>query len=379
MDPKRPYLGGMGYVFYYSMDELDVRRVADMLRKLNVKSVRVWSQMSWLLEDAHTVSRDVANRYHEMYAILKDAGVEQFVGMSHYWFYPECLNIPKGERSGVPARGSLGYDEFLQMYEQSWKTMAGEFPEVTDWETGNEFNHKSFLVPLFPVDDTGRDWFTIHERADICTDMMFYAARGIRSVRPNAGIIMPGMAPVGERGEGVFATSIAAEYDGMVQTLERIYENIRSGAFGSAEPRDFFDQLAWHPYFAEQDEQGTWHWRVPNEKWVQINKDVYAVAVRAGDDGVGVCLTEWGYNDGGSPEEDEKLIPHIREGLRLIREELPFVTTVHAYRFFDSMGYVTPEKDNYAFFTMKDGRLTAKKRTLALQEAYGGSGDISEH
>ena len=69
---------------------------------------------------------------------------------------------------------------------------------------------------------------------------------------------------------------------------------------------------------------------------------------------------------------------HVREGLRLIRERMPFVSTVHAYRFYDSMGYVSEEKDNYAFFTMKNGLLTAKKRALALQEAYGGSGPLTE-
>ncbi len=377
----RPHLNGMGYVYYYSMDELCPSRVAAMLNKLNVKSVRVWSQMSWLLTDPDTVNRPVADAYHKMYAILKDAGVTQLVGMSHYWFYPESWNLPKGEHSGVPwrdTRENSDYQAFLQVYERSWKTLAGEFPEVTDWETGNEFNHKAFLKPLSPMDETGRDWFTIEERADICTDMMFYSARGIRSVCPNAGIVMPGMAPVGERGEGVYATSIAAEYDGMIQTLQRIYDNIRGGQFGSTNPRDFFDQLAWHPYFAEQEADGSWHWRVPNEKWVQINQAVYNVAVQAGDGGVGCCLTEWGFNDWGTQEMDEQLVCHVREGLRLIREELPFVTTVHAYRFFDSMGYVTEEKDNYAFFTMKNGLLTAKKRTTALQEAYGGSGSLNE-
>lgn len=378
---SRPYLNGMGYVYYYSKDELSPHIVAEKLRRLNVKSVRVWSQMSWLMKDAYTINREIADDYHKMYSILKAAGVQQLVGVSHYWFYPEEMGIPQGESSGVPARDTApgsDYQRFLELYEVSWRTLAAEFPEVTDWETGNEFNHKAFLHPLKPMDETGRDWFTIAERADICTDLMFHAARGIRSVRPEAGIIMPGMAPVGERGDGVFATSIAAEYDGMTQTLTRIYDNIRSGAFGSTDPRAFFDQLAWHPYFAEQDETGAWHWRVPNEKWVAVNREVYDVAVRAGDSGVGCCFTEWGFNDWGSEELDEELTTNIREGMRLIKEQLPFVTTVHAYRFFDSMGYVTEEKDNYSFFTMRNGLLKAKKRTLALQEAYGGSGDLNE-
>lgn len=377
----RPYLNGMGYVYYYSKDELQPERVAVMLQRLNVKSVRVWSQMTWLMKDPYTINREVADDYHRMYAILKSAGVEQFVGVNHYWFYPEQMNMGQAESSCVPLRDvtdGSDYRSFLELYEASWRTLAAEFPEVTDWETGNEFNHKVFLRPVKPVDGTGRDWFTVDERADVCTDMMFYAARGIRSANPKAGIIMPGMAPVGELGDGVYANSIAAKYDGMIQTLTRIYDNIRSGAFGSTNPRDFFDQLAWHPYYAKKDEHGAWHWCVPDDDWVRVNKAVYDVAVKAGDDGVGCCFTEWGFNDWGTEATDESLVTHISEGMRRIKEQLPFVTTVHAYRFFDSMGYVAERKDNYAFFTMKNGVLKAKKRTLALQEAYGGVGNLDE-
>ena len=382
MNPtSRPYLNGMGYVYYYSKDELDPRLVATMLQRLNVKSVRVWSQMTWLMSDPYTIKRDVADDYHAMYIMLKDAGVEQLVGVNHYWFYPDQMDVPHQESSCVPIRDltpGSDYLSFLDLYEESWRTLV-EFPEVTDWETGNEFNHKVFLRPTKPVDETGRDWFTVDERADICTDMMFRAARSIRSVNPNAGVIMPGMAPVGELGDGVYANSIAAKYDGMIQTLSRIYSNIRSGEFGSTNPRDFFDQLAWHPYYAKKDENGAWHWCVPDDDWVRVNKAVYDVAVKAGDDGIGCCFTEWGFNDWGSEETDELLVTHISEGMRRIKEELPFVTTVHAYRFYDSLGYVAERKDNYSFFTIKDGLLKSKKRTLALQEAYGGAGDLNEH
>jgi len=62
----------------------------------------------------------------------------------------------------------------------------------------------------------------------------------------------------------------------------------------------------------------------------------------------------------------------------LIKEKMPFVDTVHAYRFFDSMGYVTQEPDTYSFFTMENGKLVGKQRAYALQKQYGGNGELVE-
>ena len=378
---ERPNLNGMCYVYYYSKDVLNPRLAARMMERLNVRSVRSWSHVTWLLEDAKNVNRPVADDFHRMYAILKEAGVTQIVGMSHYWFYPRRLGLEGVESSAVPPRdlapGSV-YQEFLDLYEQSWQTLVQEFPEVTDWETGNEFNHKEFLRPIRTEGSDEPKHFTMNERADICTDLMFRSARAIRSVRPEARIIMPGMAPVSEHGLGVYVTNIEAEYDGIIDTLTRIYDNIRSGDFGSRNSRDFFDALCWHPYYAAQDESGNWRWKVPDAEWVKINRSVYDVAVQAGDDGVDCYLSEFGFNDWGNPEDDANLIPHIREGFRLIREELPFVDAVHAYRLFDSMGYVTDGADHYAFFSMKNGHFTGKRRAYALQEQYGGQGSLEE-
>jgi len=376
----RSHLNGMGYVYYYSKDELSPVLAAEMMKRLNVKSVRLWTHIPWLLRDSETVNRPIADEFHNMYAEMLKAGVTQLVGMSHYWFFPDSLNVLAEELSQLPRRDiteGSSYQKFLELYEQSWYTLVKEFPEVTDWETGNEYNHKVFIAPLVKQGEEP-GIFTMAERADICTDLMFRSARAVHAANPGAGIIMPGMAPVSEQGDGVFFTSIAAEYSGFHDTLTRIYKNIRSGQFGSENPRDFFDYLCWHPYYAEQRDDGSWHWKIPDSDWVALNRQVYEIAVKAGDPEVGCCLSEFGFNDGGTDEGDEAFIPHVQEGFRLIREEMPFVDTVHAYRFFDSMGYVTQDRDHYSFFTMKNGKLTGKKKAIALQEQYGGSGNLTE-
>lgn len=372
MMQNRQYLNGMCYVYYYSMDGLDPELAACEMEKLGVKSARIWQHLTWVLEDENTVNAEVAARYHEMYRSLSAHGVTYPVAMSHYWFFPE-ESLKGVESSRIYSRdlteGSL-YQQFLAMYEQSWFTMVSEFPEVPAWEVGNELNHKAFLKQM---DGSDFEWA---ERIDIMTDLMRAAAKGVRRANPHALVIMPGMAPVSGQSEGVIGYSIEAEYGGIFETLNRVYDNIASGQFGSTDPRDFFDALCWHPYYANQNERGEWYFAMPDANWVELNTCIYQIAVDHGDEGVPCVLSEYGYNDWGA--DDESLVAITREGFRLIREEMPFVSIVHAYRLCDSMGYVTQDPDNYAFYKLENGTLHAKKRAYELQRQYGGQGELSE-
>lgn len=369
---NRQYLNGMCYVYYYSMDELEPELAACEMEKMGVRSARIWQHLNWLLLDENTVNSEVAERYHAMYRILAAHGVTYPVAMSHYWFFPE-ESMKGAETSRIYSRdlteGSL-YRKFLAMYEQSWFTMVSEFPEVPAWEVGNELNHKAFLKKM---DGSDFEWT---ERIDIMTDLMYAAAKGVRRANPGATVIMPGMAPVSGQSEGVIGYSIEAEYGGIFDTLNRVYDNIASGEFGSTDPRDFFDALCWHPYYAKQNERGEWYFAMPDEAWVALNAAIYQIAVEHGDGGVPCVLSEYGCNDWGA--DDEALVAITREGFRLIREEMPFVSIVHAYRLCDSMGYESNDPDNYAFYKLENGTLHAKKRAYELQRQYGGQGELSE-
>ncbi len=86
-------------------------------------------------------------------------------------------------------------------------------------------------------------------------------------------------------------------------------------------------------------------------------------------------LSEFGVNDWGN--ETEELVRITDLSFRLIKEKMPFVTTVHAYRFTDALA--DDEKDCYSYYVLDgEGRLHAKKRARALQRIYGGSGELSE-
>ena len=373
-DIQKPNFNGMCFVHYYTKDELDPHIVALEMEKLNVKSVRIWSHFSWIMNRDFTLKPEIADSYHTLYRELLSHGVTEIVAMSHYWFMPETKYGDHEcgmcyDRDLTP--GSL-YLQFLDLFEESWERLVAEFPEVTAWEIGNELNHKAFMKRI-----DGSD-FSWEDRIDIATDMMARGCRAIRKMNPKAIVIMPGMAPVNGQSEGVLMNCIAAEYDGINDSIARVYENIASGAFGSTDPRDYFGALAWHPYYAKQREDGSWYFCIPDDEWIELNRSIYQVAADHGDDGVKCYLTEYGYNDWGLETEDEALVAFTRKGFSMLRDDMDFVTTVHAYRFCDSMGYVSDQPDTYAFYHLENGRLYAKRRAYELQRQYGGHGELAK-
>lgn len=371
----KPFLNGACYVYQYTKTVIPPQKAADLMQALNVKSVRSWSHITWLLKNPDTINETLAQEFHDMYEMLKKAGVEQLVGMSHSWFLPESCQAKPGDSFAVPGRdvsNGSEYREFLQMHEDSWKTLAKEFPEIIYWETGNEYNHDPFLHPFDYSNDPEKNKFTLKEKAEIATDMMFSAAKGIHAANPKAKIIMPGMAPIGEHGLGVVEDNVRVDYGGMVNTLKQIYLNIESGQFGSTDPRDFFDSLCWHPYYAVQQSDQSWKWQVPDDKWVELNNSVYQVAIDHGDLNINCYFSEFGFNDFGDSATDISLVEHVITGMNVIREKLPYVESVHAYRMFEQLD-VEGVVDNYAFFHTDDSGTHPKKRAYALQKAYGGT------
>ncbi len=368
----RPYLNGIGYVPYYSKDLVPVEEAAERIERLNAKSVRLWHPFATLMDAPDRLRSEVVDFFHGVYSTLRKHGVEQIIALNHDWFLPDETGRPHFAGFAVPHRDTKAFAPFLQWYETMWRAQAREFPEVDGWETGNEMNHVPFL---HASDAKEHGDFTLLDRADLCTEMMLCSARGIRSSAPQSLIVMPGMAPIGGERIGVFANNVAVEYDGMVQTLRRIYENIASGKFGSTNPRDYFDALCWHPYYAVQNDQGDWRYVCPDDAWVRLNNSVYAVAEEYGDAGIGCYLSEYGFNDNGDAQADAQLAEYLAAGIRLAKEKMPYVQSIQVYRLLNIMD-VPGVIDDYSLFDWKGGKLLAKKKAYAVQACFGGSGSL---
>lgn len=370
----RRYFQGMGYVPWEPGRAVSAESAAELLERLGVKCVRLWHPFVPMMDGPGSLRPDHMRDRHQIIKALRRHGVEHIIAMNHGWFIPGEDGAPEFRGCAAPHRDAGGpdYGTFRDWYEEMWYIQAREFADVDGWETGNEMNHIPFL---HASDGLERGEFTLEERADLCTELMYVSARAVRRGAPGTMVVMPGMAPIGGERVGVFAQSIRVEYEGMVKTLERIYENIARGAFGSKNPRDYFDKLCWHPYYARQDDMGEWSFMCPDEGWVAVNGAVYDVARRHGDGTVGVYLSEYGFNDGNDPEGDRTQAEYLVSGLRLAKERMPYVESVQVYRLLNVMD--TPDIwDDYALFDCRTGKPRAKKKALAVQGFYGGRGAL---
>lgn len=344
-------LHGLCYVHYLMKDRVTIDQVTDVIAALGAKSVRTWNHAILFSYDYKMIDTSLTAPYHELYRVMKKKGVEQIIGMNHFHYLPDAPGVMTTQVPDRDTTPGSDYMVFLDSYEAMWKTLAAEFPEIDYWEMGNEMNHDPFLNPIGYTDGTnGVAPFSLMEKADITTDMIFRASRGIKAANPDAVTIFPGMAPV----DGIYGVM-------MRQYLERVYENIESGDFGSTNTDDFFEALAWHLYANSE----------PDEDWVQVNLDLYAVAQKHGDDGKKVYLTEVGYPDSGNSVTDQNQGEWLKEMYRLAAEQLPFVESIHYYRLFND------GEESYGLLRDPAVGGTVKAKGEAYQESAGGSGDLN--
>lgn len=154
---------------------------------------------------------------------------KQIIGMNHSNFHAKGY-ANSSSTVAKPARDLNEGSEYLKWlddYETTWYNIAKEFPEIMYWEIDNESNSDTFFEKL-----TGGT-FSLKEKADIYTDMLFFASRGIHRANPEANTIMGGL-----------VISTAESF------LQYIYDNIFADDSWSQYPDDYFQIAAWHPYMS---------------------------------------------------------------------------------------------------------------------------------
>ena len=119
--------------------------------------------------------------------------------------------------------------------------------------------------------------------------------------------------------------------------MEQVYLTIESGKFptgleADTNPDNYFQILSWHPYNFGGD----------SSIFVNGCNEIYDVAIKHGDEGKKVFLTEFGYHDNDfikqgmtRTEADEKQASFFKTDFLAFRKYLPYVETVHIFRLFD--------------------------------------------
>ena len=156
--------------------------------------------------------------------------------------------------------------------------------------------------------------YTQYDQVRIVADLCWYVTKALRSVNPNAMVMNPSLCG--------FTTT--PDY------LEDIYKAIESGGLpvgqekSDIDPDNYFQVLNWHPYTFGSD--------TVNDVWLQLQHEIYDVAIRHNDGGKPVWFTEFGWTDWGEPTRQQTIADAFVGFYDMVKAEMPYVQTVMAFR-----------------------------------------------
>ncbi|GHU99891.1 hypothetical protein FACS1894211_06120 [Clostridia bacterium] len=350
-------------------------QTVELAAALGCKSMRLWMHHTDLMrlnaKGEPVFLPQKLKMYKDAVARLTGAGIRHLTGMNHNYLYPPAFTAEYGNVpfNVIPFPNGEHYAPFLRLLETASEMLAREFPDVKNWEPGNEVNLDRFIAkPGYPEKDAppeGRGsaaiTYTDDEKAGIAVDLTFYAARGIRRANPAARIALPSPAGGPECTAGF---------------IDLVYRKIESGAFprhGAPErsPRAYFDVLTYHPYNFDGQ-----FWRLEEEFYNRVQ----SVAAAHGNADIPVFITEYGYYDddlvkfGLNPRESD-----IRQAAYLVGDfdalkKLKCVETVHYFRLYDWLEGPGMEKTFGLFTSPAHGAgIVPKAKGLALYKYFKGA------
>lgn len=311
------------------------------------------------------LNQTIVAEFKDCLRLLKEAGICHIIG--EVPVYPK----PQGFSGGhwaltVPERGDEYYGDWCLLMTELWKTVTAAFPEIMYWEMGNETNQFSYLSPV-----DGK--FSLIEQAAVNTDLMYYAAKGIRAGNPAAVPVTPGWTSLGTM--TAYADTLTKQGYSIPLFLEQIYKNIASGDFPfgahkSTTIDDYFQCIAYHPY-----EYYNWN------GWVEGNERVFDIIERYDTVMRKVFFTEVGWPDEASQSIAAQNEIKIAQ-LYARAEKMTPVESVCYFRLYDCFyaaqwGGVS-ERTFGLFREPEDegDEFIPKRIAYVAQEIFGGSGAL---
>ena len=284
-------------------ENLNISRAFEIMHSLGVKKIRMSFWRGSFMLNSTEINPNVTDAIEQVVRKADSLGMEI---MGYAQDFPSWMRIVEGDSQTIPHRNTAEYATFLSQYEESWETLAREFPKITMWEIGNEYNLHQFLHP------TNED-FGAQERVDIVTDLLYLGSRGIKKSNPEAITVMGGLGP---GGNGI---------KDIENFLRSIYENIDSNKWNTTDPDDFFEIACWHPYIFKE--------KPTKQNWVAPNKAVYQVMKQHGDDDRHVFFSEMGYTDNDLSRDE--IAEYLKDVFSLAKDNFPWLGTIYWYRLTD--------------------------------------------
>lgn len=358
--------------------------LGDVVDVLGVKSFRLWVSLEGLFsvgkDNELSFKAGYLAKVHEYVDELKDGGVENFLFLNTTYLYPYGSAM-RGYDVPDVNEDEEDYLAFLKINAKAYGMMAREFPEIKNWETGNEPDLNGGGMHKYGYNsaaDKKPYLFSDEELTSIICDLSWYIRKELKAVSKENRVALPGL-------------SLYYDYDH--DFFEGIYTAIESKTlpygteFSDTDPDNYFDILDWHPYMnADKVSMNPKTLNFDEEKWeewadMQIQR--HEIAAKHGDAEKPAYFSEFGYTDIGAPYNggvQNQIAENYIIALDIIRERMPWVEVVFCFRattlvYQEASNNQTEE--NYGIFYNQDdpengGR--AKPAARALADYFGNSG-----
>ena len=296
--------------------ETTIEFIAESCKNLGVKSMRVWMHLKMVFtrdsdSDELFFKEDVVANYHRYFQLLKEAGVEQILVMNHQFIKPWDYYNHDSQCMPDPWNGEYDYYvRTLKIYEDAYVKMQKEFPEITYWEVGNEFESSQFLHKAGWKAGSNDFLFTFPQLALIYADLCWYANRGLKSVNPASVTVAPGSS----------ASKKVPEYILNVYSQIAESKSVPTGQpFYDPDPDHYFQIMAWHPY-AHYD----------TDAILKRSDEIYETMKKYGDGDKKVWFTECGFSNS-EHADDETMLEKYTYYLDEIAKK-PYAETIFVFR-----------------------------------------------
>ena len=317
--------------------------LGDVADVLGVKSFRLWVNIDsstgngmFFVDSDNNLSfnKGYLAKVHDYVDNLKRGGVENFLFLNTTYLSPYESSMTGFDVPDVNENPDE-YLEFIKLNAKAYGMLAEEFPEIKNWETGNEPDlggagmHKHGYVYGANSAINKPFIFSDREIAEIICDLSWYIRKELKAVNEENRVSLPGL---------------SLYYDVDHSFFESIYEVIESKTapfgqeFSDTDPDNYFDIIDYHPYMNADKFSPPYYLKFPEEmwdEWTNTQLEIHEIASDHGDKDKPAYFSEFGYTDVGerfNGNLQNNIADNYVIAFDIIKEKMPWVEVVFCFR-----------------------------------------------
>jgi len=305
----------------------------DICEVSGAKSFRIWVSLGGLFlvnsDNELIFNETYKEKTHDYVNKLVEGGIENILFLPTSYVYPYGTDY-SGYDVPDPNENGEDYQGFLNIMAKAYEMLAREFPDINNFETGNEPDlngsgmHKKGYVYGANASANSEYIYSSDELGEIIADMSYYCRKAIKSVNEKNKLALPGLSLYYEP-----------------EFIENIYLAIESKKlpfgyeYSDVDSDNYFDIIDWHPYAYAGNIGSALELKVTDEMWDEWMDTIFMIhdiCVKHGDSEKPVYFSEFGYTDVGKEEYQDTIALNMVKALELIKENMPWVEAVFCFR-----------------------------------------------